>query len=49
MFRLVIAKVVWSFDLEQLSKKLQFDQDFRVYGMWTKPELRVRLVPTKRG
>lgn len=48
MFRLVIAKVFWLFDVEQLSKKLDFDRDFRVYGMWTKPELRVRLVRVKR-
>jgi cytochrome P450 len=48
MFRLVVAKVLWLFEIEQTSRKLDFDRDFRVYGMWTKPELRVRLVPIKR-
>ncbi len=49
MFRLVVAKMFWLFDLEQTSKQLDFDQDFRVYGMWVKPELRVRLVPVGGG
>lgn len=45
MLRLVAAKMLWLFDMEQISKPLDFDTDFRVYGMWKKPELRVRLVP----
>ncbi|KUI67781.1 Isotrichodermin C-15 hydroxylase [Cytospora mali] len=49
MFRLVVAKMLWLFDVEQVSKELDFDRDFRVYGMWTKPDLRVRLVPVQRG
>ncbi|KUI57994.1 Averantin hydroxylase [Cytospora mali] len=49
MFRLVVAKMLWLYDVEQISKELDFDRDFRVYGMWTKPELRVRLVPVQRG
>lgn len=48
MFRLVVAKVLWSYDVEQSSKPLDFDRDFRVYSMWVKPELRVRLRPATR-
>ncbi|KAK0609995.1 cytochrome P450, partial [Bombardia bombarda] len=47
-FRLVVAKMVWLFDMEQLSEQLDFDRDMRVYAMWMKPELRMRLVPVKR-
>ncbi|KAG8161725.1 hypothetical protein KVR01_008712 [Diaporthe batatas] len=47
MFRLVIAKVLWSYDVEQLSKPLDFDRDFRVYSMWVKPELRICFTPAK--
>ncbi|POS75426.1 cytochrome P450, partial [Diaporthe helianthi] len=47
MFRLVMAKIIWSYDVEQLSKPLDFDQDFRVYSMWVKPELCIRLRPAQ--
>ncbi|KAF1993192.1 cytochrome P450 [Amniculicola lignicola CBS 123094] len=43
MFRLVIAKTIWLFDMEQTSKRLEFERDFTAYGMWMKPEFRVRL------
>ncbi|KAF3763040.1 cytochrome P450 [Cryphonectria parasitica EP155] len=49
MFRLFIAKTIWLFDMEQVSEELEFDGSFRVYGMWAKPELRVRFVFIKRG
>ncbi|KAK8038622.1 hypothetical protein PG993_007033, partial [Apiospora rasikravindrae] len=48
MLRLVVAKMFWLFDVEQVSGKLDFDKDFRVYGMWQKPELRVRLVKRRK-
>ncbi|KAF2795008.1 cytochrome P450 [Melanomma pulvis-pyrius CBS 109.77] len=48
MFRLIIAKIIWLFDIEQTSKRLDFERDFAAYGMWTKPELRVRLSRAKR-
>ncbi|KAM7215487.1 Isotrichodermin C-15 hydroxylase [Rhypophila decipiens] len=41
--RLVCAKMFWLFDVEQLSKRLDFDRDLNVYGMWVKPDLRVRV------
>ncbi|KAI0808884.1 cytochrome P450 [Xylaria sp. FL0064] len=47
-FRLVVAKLFWSFDIEQASKRLDFDTYFRVYSAWLKPELRVRFLPVKR-
>lgn len=48
MFRLVVAKMFWLFDAEQISRKLDFEKDFTVYAMWNKPELRVRLSPVER-
>ncbi|KAI3325968.1 cytochrome P450 [Xylariaceae sp. AK1471] len=47
-FRLVVAKLIWSFDIKQVSKPLEFDRDFRVYSNWLKPELRLRFFPVKR-
>ena len=49
MFRLVVAKLIWLFDVQQISKELDFERDFTVYAMWSKPELRVRLSPITRG
>ncbi|KAI8623597.1 cytochrome P450 [Xylariaceae sp. FL1651] len=46
-FRLVVTKLFWSFDIEQVSKPLEFDRDFRVYSIWAKPELRVRFLPVE--
>ncbi|KAI1422849.1 cytochrome P450 [Xylaria sp. FL1777] len=47
-FRLVVAKLFWSFVMEKVSKLLEFDRDFRVYSIWVKPELRIRCLPGKR-
>lgn len=45
MIRMVVAKMFWVFELRQISKELDIDKDFEVYGMWVKPELRVQLLP----
>jgi cytochrome P450 len=46
--RLFLAKLFWSFDIEQVpGKVLDYEKDFRVYGMWVKPELRVKLLPAQ--
>ncbi|KAK4235119.1 Isotrichodermin C-15 hydroxylase [Achaetomium macrosporum] len=48
--RLFITKMLWSFEIEPLDgvKKLDYERDFRVYSIWEKPEMRVRLLPVKR-
>lgn len=46
--RLVSAKMFWLFDVEQLSERLDFDRDMRVFGMWVKPDMRVRLTGVER-
>ncbi|CAG8951937.1 hypothetical protein HYFRA_00005743 [Hymenoscyphus fraxineus] len=44
--RLFIAKVLWSFDVEAVEEKargLDFERDFKMLGMWEKPEFWVRM------
>ncbi|KAI1661697.1 cytochrome P450 [Daldinia decipiens] len=44
--RLFIAKVLWTFDLEMVSgQNINMDKDLRGWGMYEKPEVRVRFVP----
>ncbi|KAI1291044.1 cytochrome P450 [Xylaria venustula] len=44
--RLFLAKLLWKFDLELVpGQQINIDEDLRVYGMYTKPEVRVRFVP----
>ncbi|KAI1246918.1 hypothetical protein MGN70_010803 [Eutypa lata] len=41
--RLFIAKVLWEFDVEMLpNQSIVFEKDFRMYGMWQKPQFRAR-------
>ncbi|KAI1121505.1 cytochrome P450 [Nemania abortiva] len=41
--KLFIAKVLWKFDVEMLpGQNIIFERDFRMYGMWKKPDFRVR-------
>ncbi|KAI0469974.1 cytochrome P450 [Xylariaceae sp. FL0804] len=47
--RLFIAKVLWAFDVEMLpNQSISFEKDFRMYGMWQKPQFRVRFHPVSR-
>jgi hypothetical protein len=48
--RVVIAKVFWSFDVERVSKHkdLQYEADFKLYGMLEKPDFWVRFRPVAR-
>ncbi|KAI6083474.1 cytochrome P450 [Hypoxylon rubiginosum] len=47
--RLFIAKVLWTFDMEKLpGQSIVFENDFRMYGMWQKPEFWVRFHPVQR-
>ncbi|GAB1312667.1 Benzoate 4-monooxygenase cytochrome P450 [Madurella fahalii] len=45
--RLFVAKVLWSFDVEPLpgQQPVVFEDAFRMYGMWSKPQFWVRLLP----
>ncbi|XXG99678.1 hypothetical protein Hte_006019 [Hypoxylon texense] len=48
--RLVMAKILWSFDLQMLpGQHIDLDKDLRGYGYWVKPELRVRFSCYLRG
>ncbi|KAI0015351.1 cytochrome P450 [Xylariomycetidae sp. FL0641] len=44
--KLIVAKVLWSFDLEMLpGQHVSYENDFRLYGMLEKPDLWVRFKP----
>lgn len=48
--RVFLAKVLWKFDLEPvagLGSKVNMDKDLRGWGMYEKPEYRVRFVPVE--
>lgn len=49
--RLFITMLLWSLhmNLYKGDKLWNYEKDTVVYGMWVKPELRVRLLPVKRG
>ncbi|VUC34838.1 unnamed protein product [Clonostachys rosea] len=48
--RLLMAKVLWQFDLEfgAGQRELSFERDFKFLAFWDKPEFRVRFKPVKR-
>lgn len=44
--RLFVAKTLWSFNLEMVSGQgIDLDRDMRGWGMYEKPEFRVRFSP----
>ncbi|KAI1372086.1 cytochrome P450 [Hypoxylon crocopeplum] len=44
--RVFIAKTLWTFDLEMVSgQEVDMDRDLRGWGMFQKPEVRVKFVP----
>ena len=46
--RLFMAKVLWTFDLEMVSgSNIDMDRDLKGWGMYKKPEFRVRFVPVR--
>ncbi|KAI1491664.1 cytochrome P450 [Biscogniauxia mediterranea] len=45
--RIILAKVVHAFDLELVSKDLDWWRDVRFYMLWKKPRMMVRLHPRK--
>lgn len=48
--RLIIAKVLWTFDVEMLpgQQHVDFERDFKMYGMLEKPDVWVRFHPVTR-
>ena len=47
--RLVMAKVLWSFDLEMVpGQDVNMERDLKCWGYWIKPELRVRFIRAAR-
>ncbi len=48
--KLIVAKVLWTFDIEMLpGQHVNFEKDFKLYGMLEKPDLTVRLLPVQRN
>ncbi|KAK4180645.1 cytochrome P450 [Triangularia setosa] len=44
--RIMIAKLCWKFDWELLNKdEMEWDRDLRLYIVWQKPKVHVRLTP----
>ncbi|KAI0875519.1 cytochrome P450 [Hypoxylon argillaceum] len=47
--RLFLAKVLWKFDPELVpGQEINIDKNLRVYGLYIKPEVRVRFIPSNR-
>ncbi|KAH7316854.1 cytochrome P450 [Stachybotrys elegans] len=47
--KLIMAKVLWTFDVEIMhGQHVDFERDFRMYGMLTKPDVWVRFHPVVR-
>lgn len=40
--RIILARLVWEFDLELLSTEVDWERDTEVKLLWRKPKLRVR-------
>lgn len=43
----ILAKLHWSYDLELVSDKLDWQRDSRMATLWVKPELMVKVHPRK--
>jgi hypothetical protein len=51
--RLVLARLLWCFDIKQADAMTEWDptgdfQNMKAYSTWQKPGLNVTLVPVKR-
>ncbi|KAH8899040.1 cytochrome P450 [Thozetella sp. PMI_491] len=48
--RLLLAKVVWTFDMETApGQRIDLDKTLLHFGLFVKPELKVRFLPVNRG
>lgn len=46
--RLILAKILWHFDLELVPHQDDWMSNQRVFALWEKPALQVRLTPVQR-
>jgi hypothetical protein len=46
--RLVLAKLLWHFDITICDESEDWLKDQKIYTLWEKPELNVKLTPVKR-
>lgn len=46
--RLILAKILFNFDIELVDKKQDWMAGQKVYTLWNKPSLMVRLTPVHR-
>jgi hypothetical protein len=46
--RLILAKVLFSFDLELVDKTQEWMKGQKVFTLWNKPSLVVKIRPVKR-
>lgn len=49
VLRIIVAKLCWRFDWEMVNRaQVDWDRDLRLYMIWQKPPVRVRLTPFER-
>jgi hypothetical protein len=46
--RLIIARLIWNFDIELADKDRDWFQDQKVFFLWEKRPLMMKLTPVKR-
>ncbi|KAF2268555.1 cytochrome P450 monooxygenase-like protein [Lojkania enalia] len=46
--RLIMAKVLFNFDLELVDEKMDWIKENKVFGLWEKPPLKVKLHPVQK-
>lgn len=46
--RLILAKILWHFDLELVPHQDDWMSNQRVFALWEKPALQIRLTPVQR-
>lgn len=47
--RLIIAKIIWSFDLELMPESNDWLKECKVMALWVKPEMAVRVTEVARS
>ena len=46
--RLILARVLWNFDLELAPQSMNWSEGLKIFILWDKPSLFVKLKPVKR-
>lgn len=46
--RLIMVKLLWTFDVELVEPEKDWMVEQRVFALWEKPPLQVKLTPVKR-